>query len=111
MSKGKIILSVIGVILFFIVLGFATGYMDVLYTKTVGKAKKNAKTEVFYETQQFIRSMTIDAQRFYREYNRAESEAERRSIKIMVGQAFADFDEDKHLTGELRDFIHSCKYE
>ena len=110
MSKGKIIgLVLLG---FVVVIGlvWGMGYLGVGYTKTVGKAQKNADTEVFYETQQYVRSMTIDAQDMYREYQKLGTDEERRGYKQIVAQHFADFNEEEHLQGKIRDFIHDCKY-
>lgn len=110
MKPWKIVLGVIGFFVALIIIGFVSGYTDVLYTKIIGKAKKNAETEVFYETQQYVRSMTLDAQKYYREYQSLGTDAERRGYKQIVSQHFADFDEEKHLKGEVLKFIQDCKY-
>lgn len=107
--KFKIILSFIGILLLAIGLEFGFGYLGVLKTKTVGKAQRNADTEVFYESQSFVAGKNQEALDRYREYQSANSDEERNAIRSIVAHSFADFDENK-LTGPTRTFVYNCKY-
>lgn len=90
-------------------ISFAFGWTDVLYTKTVGKAKQNAQREVFEETQSYVEGKRQEALKFYKEYMKAETKADKQSIEEMVSLSFANFEEDK-LPDRLRDFVYNCKY-
>lgn len=109
MSNLKVTLSILGVILATIILSFALGWTDVFYTKTVGKAKQNAETEVYYETQAFTDGKKREALKLYQEYKKADPE-DRPAIKQLVSHSFANFDESK-LSPPLDEFVRSCKYE
>ena len=50
----KISAITIGGILAIMIFSISTGYFDVFYTKTVGKAKQNAQREVYEETQSYV---------------------------------------------------------
>lgn len=108
MKTFKIIGLIIAVIIVIIALDFGFGYLGVFKTKTVGKAKQNAKTEVYYETQSFVTAKKQEALKFYQEYQNADTDG-KKSIKMMVSYSFSDFDENK-LDSPLREFIYNCKY-
>lgn len=105
-------MKIIGVIILFMVIlaGFAQlgGWIDVFYTKTVGKAKQNAETEVYYETQSFVSGKKQEALKLYKEYQSGTRE-EKQAIEQIISHSFADFDENK-LNEPLRSFIYNCKY-
>lgn len=90
-------------------LSYAFGWIDVHQTKTIFKAKEDAKREVFENTQSYVEGKRQSALKYYKEYKQAD-ENQKRGLKSIISQDFANFDEDKYLTGELRDFIHGCKY-
>jgi len=98
----------LAVLIFFTALSFAFGWVDVAYIKTIGKAKQNAETEVFYETQQFVTSKNQEAAKLYREYNRGDNDDK----KIIMNQAahqFADIDVDKIIRdNDVKIFIKNC---
>lgn len=109
MKVGHIILTIIGSILLLVVLYFGLGYLGVIGTKTIGKAQQNAKREVFEQTQSYVEGKRQAALKYYKEYQQAE-ETQKQGLKNIISQDFANFDEDQYLTGELRNFIHNCKY-
>jgi len=89
-------------------LSFAFGWTDVLFTKTVGKAKQDAKREVFEQTQSYVEGKRQEALKFYKEYKAADVE-DREAIEEMVSHSFANFDESK-LSDPLKQFVYQCKY-
>ncbi|WP_159522903.1 hypothetical protein [Sunxiuqinia indica] len=110
--KRTVLLSIVGFILFIglmIGLSYAFGWIGVHQTKTIGKAQQNAKREVFEQTQSYVEGKRQAALKYYKEYQQADEDA-KKGLKGIVSQDFANFDEDKYLTGELRNFIHNCKY-
>lgn len=104
------ILIFIFVIAALIGMSYGFGWIGVHQTKTIGKAKQNAKREVFEQSQSYVEGKRQEALKLYKEYNKLTDYAEKQSFKTIVSNSFANFDEDKYLTGELRNFIHNMKY-
>ena len=104
-----------GITLFFLIIGgliglsYAFGWIRVHQTKTIYKAKENAKREVFEQTQSYIEGKRQSALKYYQEYKKTD-ESQKQGLKSIISQDFANFDEDKYLSGELRGFIRDCKY-
>lgn len=90
-------------------LSYATGWIKVHQTKTIEKAQQNAEREVFEESQSYVEGKRQAALKYYKEYQQA-TEEQQEALKNIISQDFANFDEDKYLTGEIRSFIHTCKY-
>ena len=111
MKTSKIVwLSVLGIAIL-IALSFGTGMLDVLYTKTVGVAKQDAQREVFEETNSFTKAKRQEAIKYYKEYQEAETDKERKAIETVVAMSLADFDEDKYITDDLLlSWIKKMKY-
>lgn len=111
MKTWKIILYLILAITVVVGLSFGTGMIDVLYTKTVGKAKQNATTEVYEESNAFTKAKRMEAIKLFKEYNECETDEERRAIETVASMSFADFNEDKHITNyQLLTWIKQVKY-
>ena len=111
MKTWKIVsLSIFGILLL-IVLTFATGILDVFYTKTVGKAKQNAQREVYEETNSFTKAKRMEAIKLYKEWQEAKTPEDKKAIETIVQMDFADFNEDKYITNpELLNWIKKAKY-
>jgi len=90
-------------------LSYAFGWIGVHQTKTIHKAQENAKREVFEQTQSYVEGKRQSALKYYKEYQQAD-ESGKQALKNIISQDFANFDEDKYLTGEIRTFIRDCKY-
>lgn len=109
MKTYKIVLSIIAALVILIALDFGFGYIGVFKTATVGKAQQNAQREVYEQTQSYVGGKRQAALKYYKEYQQAD-DVGKAALKYIVSQDFADFDEDKYLTGKIRNFIHNCKY-
>jgi hypothetical protein len=107
--------ALIGFVLFIVLVGgtiglsYAFGWIGVHQTKTIYKAKENAKREVFEQTQSYVEGKRQAALKYYQEYQKLDDD-QKKAMKSIIAHDFANFDEDKYLTGELYSFIHSCKY-
>ena len=100
---------VLVLVLVIIGLSYAFGLIGVHQTKTIGKAKQNAETTVFYETQSFVSGKKQEALKLYQEYNNATDDSEREAIRNIVSMSFAEFDESK-LNEPIAGFVSDCKY-
>lgn len=106
---------IIGILLTVLIIGaliglsYAFGWIGVHQTKTIYKAKENARREVFEQTQSYVEGKRQAALKYYKEYSQADS-TNKKGLKNIIAQDFANFDEEKYLTGDLRTFIHDCKY-
>ena len=111
MKTWKIVLlSVLGLALL-IGLSFGTGMLDLLYTKTVGKAKADATRVVFEETNSFTKAKRQETIKYYKEWNEAETLEEKEGIAAIASMSLADFDEDKYITDtRLLSWVKSVKY-
>jgi len=113
MKIFKIILVILGGFAIIIGLMFLTGYIDVFYTKTVGKAKQNAQREVFEETQSYVEGKRQEILKIKLEYAKGDAET-KIALKSHVVNQFANIDEDKwlekgYITLDIRNFIHKMK--
>jgi hypothetical protein len=89
-------------------LSYGFGWIGVHQTKTIFKAKEDARREVFEQTQSYVEGKRQEALKLYKEYLNA-SDDEKEAIKEIVSLSFANFDEEK-LNGKLKTFVYNCKY-
>lgn len=111
MKTWKIILlSILGIALL-VGLSFGTGMLDVFYTKTIGKAKQNAKREVFEETNSFTKAKRQEVIKYYKEWKEAETLEDKKAIENVLSLSLADFDEDRFIKdAKLLSWIKNVKY-
>ena len=76
------------------------------YSKTVDKVEQYA--EVTTEEQIYIDSRCQLALKMYKEHQ-GLSDITKAAYEEIVALEFANFDEDKYLTGEVKQFIYECK--
>lgn len=89
---------------------YFTGWFDVLYTKTIGVEKENARREVFEQSQSYVKGKESDALKLYNEYRKCPTEEDREKVRVSVRLMFKDFNEELISSQELRIFIIQCKY-
>lgn len=95
-------LSALGLVVM-VALSFGLGWTDVFYAKTVGKAREDARREVFEQTQSYVEAKRQELTKYRLEYMRADS-SDRQAIKMTIVQSFANFDKSK-LDYDLRVFL------
>jgi len=106
----KKLLIVLGILISIFILGFTLQYYSIWNYRFFEPKKENAKREVFEQTQSYVEGMRQDALKLRMEYLKAEDTDTKKIIKNTIVHKFANFDENK-LEPELRDFIHSMKYD
>ena len=79
MSTGKVIRLILGVILIFIGLSFAFGWVDVFYTKTVGKAKENARHVVMKYSQSYSDGKVEQLADYHQQWVNAKKDPDNRA--------------------------------
>lgn len=110
MGNGvKVLIGIFVVFGVIIGLTFATGSFDVLYTKTIGKQKQDAKREVFEETQSYVHGKNQELYKLYLEYQKAPDPMEKAMLQEIIRGKFAEFDSDKIEEEFLRNFLIDMK--
>lgn len=107
----KAVLGLIGAVILFLGIGYGVGWFGVGYTKTVGKAKQDAETEVYENSNAFTKGKRQEILKYYTEYQDAETDQDRRAIQEILSMSLADFDEDKYISDlKLRGWVKKMKY-
>ena len=101
----KIGVRILVCILLLVVLG---GIGGVAYTKTIGKAQKNAEREVFKETVTYTEQAASFLAKSYKEYNDAETDADKNTIMEYVVMRYPNLDTDSIENSTLRQFYITC---
>ena len=84
------------------------GVSGVAYTRTIGKAQKNAEREVFKSTVAYTEQAANFLAKSYKEYNEAETDADKNTIMEYVIMRYPDLDTDSIDNSTLRQFYLKC---
>jgi len=90
-------------------LSFGLGWVNVGYTKTVGKAQQNAQRTVFEETQSYVEGKRQEVAKFRYEYLKSKDPQEKTAIRSMLRSSLANFDKTK-LDQDMVSFLDSISY-
>ena len=104
-ATRKIGARILVCILILVVLG---GVGGVAYTKTIGKAQKNAEREVYKETVAYTVQAASFLAKSYKEYNDAESDSDKNTIMEYVIMRYPNLDMDSIENSTLRQFYLKC---
>ncbi|MFX0141578.1 MAG: hypothetical protein ACFFDN_48520 [Candidatus Hodarchaeota archaeon] len=105
-STIKIIAIYFLVIVFILILiGFGTGYIQVLYNKTIGVELQDSKREINKESKSYVEGMIADLSKYYSEYESLEDETAKKSIQNRIINDFANFDSSKIENALLKKFL------
>lgn len=111
MNIFKGILAGIGLLIAMLAIAFLFGWSDVLYTKTVGKAKQDASRVVYEETNSFTKAKRQEIIKYYKEWQDTDDPEERKAIESILVMSLADFDEDRFISElTLRKWVKNIKY-
>lgn len=108
---GSLIWRILVALLVVVGLSYLLGINEVLYTHTIGKWKQDAQREVFEQTQSFTRAQKTEALKYFREYNKAETDDEKRAIKAYVRERFTMSDVEKMEESPVSRFIRNALLE
>jgi hypothetical protein len=84
----------LGVIALFIGIGFGSGYLNVGYTNTVGKAQQNADTNVFHSTQAYVDGATADIAKVKLEYDQSTDSTGKHALINYIRASYPNLDPD-----------------
>lgn len=101
----KIITRVLIGILLMCIFG---GIGGVVYTKTIGKAQKNAQREVFKEGVAYTEQAASYLAKSYKEYNATEDKTEKRAIMEYVIIKYPNLDVNNIDNAKLKSFYEKC---
>ena len=95
--------------LFLVVVVFSLEFLGLEVRSYFGVKKANVERNIFEESQSFVHGKQQEAGRLFREYNRAPSDVEKQIILNSTAHLMENFDHERHLTGELREFVARAK--
>ena len=101
----KIGIRILVIIVLLTIVGGAGG---VIYTKTIGKAQKNAEREVFKESVAYTEQAASFLAKSYKEYNDAETKADKKTIMEYVIMRYPNLDTDSIDNDKLKQFYIKC---
>ena len=84
------------------------GIGGVVYTKTIGKAQKNAEREVFKESVAYTESAASFLAKEYKEYSDAKSNADKNAITEYVIMRYPNLNTDSIDNDTLKKFYIKC---
>jgi len=104
MSTLKGIVVGLGVLIGFIALIFVLELVGLGFFKFFEPKKENIRREVFENTQSYVHGKVQDLAKHYGEYQKADADG-RETIRGIIVLQFAEFDEKKIKSDNLRRFL------
>jgi DNA-directed RNA polymerase beta' subunit len=111
----KQILGFIGILLVIVAIGigisYASGWIGVHQTETIGKAQRNADRKVYEKSTSYIQGKRAEAVKMYKEYLMGDEDTKSKIEKV-VSLTFAEVTDEMLndiADGELKQFIKNCK--
>lgn len=84
------------------------GIGGVVYTRTIGKAQKNAEREVFKDSVAYTEQAASFLAKSYKEYNDAETDANKKTIMEYVIMRYPNLDTSSIDNSTLKQFYIKC---
>jgi len=100
MSKVKVVLIIVGILL----LPLLFGLYELGLFKFLEPKRENIRREVFEQTQSYTHGKIQDLAKYLEEYDKADTN-EKETIKQLIILRFAEFDETKIKPVGLRTFL------
>ena len=96
------------ILIVIVILTILGGVGTVAYTRTIGKAQKNAEREVFKSTVAYTEQMASFLAKSYKEYNDTDDKAEQSTIMEYVIMRYPNIDTDSIDNATLKQFYTKC---
>lgn len=104
-ATRKIGIKILIGIVILVILG---GIGEIGYILTIGKWQKNAEREVFKDSVAYTEQAASFLAKSYKEYNDAETEADKNTIMEYVVMRYPNLDTDSIDNGTLKQFYIKC---
>lgn len=104
MSKKKITGLLVSVLVGVLLLSFIMGLFGLGWMKFFNPRKENIRREVFEQTQSYVHGKIQDLAKYHDEY-RQGNENDKECIRQLIIVRFAEFDESKIKSTNLRNFL------
>lgn len=104
-ATRKVGTTVLAVVVGLTILG---GVGGVVYTKTIGKAQKEAEREVFKEGVAYTEQAASFLAKSYKEYKDAESDADKNAVMEYIIMRYTNLDLDSIDNDTLKQFYMKC---
>ena len=105
MSTTKTVFAGIGILAGTLLLFFVLGLFGLGWFKFFAPKTENIRRDVFENTQSYVHGKSQDLAKKFEEYNKADSPADRETIRQLILLQFAEFDASKLQSPELRNFL------
>lgn len=108
--EGMYVTRKVGAIVLAVVVSLTVlgGIGGVAYTKTIGKAQKEAEREVFKEGVAYTEQAGSFLAKSYKEYKDAESDADKKTVMEYVIMRYPNLDLDSIDNDTLKQFYMKC---
>ena len=104
-TVGIVLGGFVGLLLIIFIFGvFELGWMKFFEPK-----KENIRREIFEETQSYVHGKIQDLAKYYDEYNKADLQSDKETIRQLIIMRFAEFDETKIRSVRLRNFLTNMR--
>ena len=104
MTKGKFILMSITGLILILALSWSLGLYDLAWKRFFLPKQENIKRQVFEETQSYVHGKVQDLAKYKLEYEQSTGD-EQEAIRQIIIFRFAEFDETKIKSTNLRNFL------
>ena len=74
-----------------------------------GVKSADVERTIYKESASFVDGKRLEAGRLFRQYNQANTEAEKQIILNATAHQMAYFDHERHLTGDIKEFVSRAK--
>jgi hypothetical protein len=92
-----------------IVLIFALEFIGLGFFKFFEPKRENVRREIFENTQSYTHGKIQELAKYYEEYNKADDQNDKETIKQMIKIKFAEFDESKINSPKLKLFLENTR--
>ncbi len=100
-------ITLIGFFTLLVGISFAVGWINVGYTKTVGKAQRDADREVFEQSQSYVHGKIQELAKHKLEWDKADFD-QKQSIEFVIRHQFANVPAEQMPEG-LRHFLTTIR--
>lgn len=103
------IIKAIGILLLIGIVIFIIGLSGLGWHKFFAPKHENIRREVFEQTKSYVHGGIQDIAKYFEEYQQAETEIDKETIKAVVSARFAEFDASNISSPKLKGFLISMR--